>query len=138
MRINRELNIEDRVAFEHFDNAVAKIERVIDKIVAKKAKQNSNSKRVKRFMFCVVIFKSDDDNDNNNNNDDNNFFFQFCLAYFIERMTTIYVVNVVSNNCLIVAIKDANALKKKVVESNRVNKNRHRARKDNEKKKKKK
>ena len=112
MRIDRELNVKDRVVFKHFDSVVVEIERVIDKIVAKKTKKNSRSKRVKRFVFRVVVLNSNNDDNNDNNDDDDNFFFCLRLARFNENMTTTYIANVASNNCQIVEIKKSNALKK--------------------------
>ena len=58
--------------------------------------------------FVVNDSNKNDNNDNNNNNE--NFFFRFWLTRFNERMTMIYIVNVILNNCLTVVMKNFNVL----------------------------
>ena len=54
MHVDRELNVEDRVVLEHFRFVVVEIERVIDKIVAKKAKKIRVQSELSVLCFALL------------------------------------------------------------------------------------
>ena len=111
VRVVRDLDFENISIFEHFCDAIVKVNRVVDKIVTKKTNEKLSSKS-KSFVSRLIVNDSNNDNDVNNNDNDENLFFCFRLACFNERMTTTYVANVVLNNRLTVVIKEINVLKK--------------------------
>ena len=53
----------------HFQDVVMEIDRVVGKIIAKKAKKTSSSKD-KSPVSRLVVSDSDDDDDDNDNDDD--------------------------------------------------------------------
>ena len=111
VRVARDFDFDNILIFEHFCDAIVNVDRVVDKIVAKKTRKTSNSKN-KNSVFCLVVNDSNNDDNNDNNNDNDDFFFRLWLIRFNERMTTIYVANAASNNRLIVVMKDVNVLKR--------------------------